>query len=120
MDRLEPDKGRQAKLLTEHLARQKVFAQQRKNCYSSWKRNQKREVEGHQAAEEKAKHIAAFEQHAANAHEVIQSDIVATFGCKAKEAALVAGATMEQAMEDEERAAAEAEVSMADASAMRE
>ena len=56
--------------------------------------------------------------HASTAQEVIHADIVATFGRKYKEAVLAAGATMEQAMEVEEKAATKAEASMADASAM--
>ena len=44
---------------------------------------------------------------------------MAVFGHKAKEAALAAGTTVEQATEAEEKAAANAEASMVDASAMR-
>ena len=78
------------------------------------------EVEKQQAVEEKAKHRAAVEQKTTNAQEVIHADIVATFGRMAREAALAAGAIVEQAMEDEEKATAEAESSMADALAMRD
>jgi len=76
--------------------------------------------ERQQAIEEKAKHIATTEQHATNAQEIIHTDIVATFGRKAREAALAAGATMEQALEAKQKATTKAEASMADAVVMRE
>ena len=50
----------------------------------------------------------------------MQVGIVATFGRKAREAALASGATTQQALEAEEKAAVEAEASMVDASVMRE
>ncbi len=78
------------------------------------------EVEKQQAVEEKAKHRAVVEQKTTNAQEVIQADIVASFGRRVKEAALAAGAIVEHAMGAEEKASAEAEASMADASTMRE
>ena len=46
--------------------------------------------------------------------------IVAAFGRKAMEAALAAGATMDQALEAEEKAAVEAETTLLATSAMRE
>ena len=52
--------------------------------------------------------------------EIVHACIVATFGCRAREAALAAGATMDQALEAEEKAAAEAEATRSAASAMRE
>jgi hypothetical protein len=45
---------------------------------------------------------------------------MATFERRAKEAALAAGAAMEHVMDAEEKATAEAEASMANASTMRE
>ena len=120
MDRLEPDKGRQAKLLTEHLRGQRVLPSIENELLQQLEQIAKKEFERHQAAEKKTKHRAASEQQAAYAREVIQADIVATFGRMAREAALAAGATVEQAMEVEEKAAAEAEASMADALTMRE
>ena len=50
----------------------------------------------------------------------MQAGIVATFGRKATEAALAAGATMDHALEAEEKEAAEAKASLLVASAMRE
>jgi hypothetical protein len=64
--------------------------------------------------------MAALDQQAVDAQEIIQVDIVATFGRRARQAALAAGATVEQAMEGEEKASTKAEASMADDSAMRE
>ena len=61
----------------------------------------KRGVERQQSAEEETKHRVVVEQRIANAQEVIHADIAATFGRRAGEAALVAGATVEQAMEEE-------------------
>ena len=92
----------------------------RKICYNIW--NLKRKVRSNDNGRHKRRPSTEQQQkqEAANAHEVIQADIVATFGRKARVAALVAGATMEQALEAEEKAAAEAEASMTDASAMRE
>ena len=50
----------------------------------------------------------------------MQASIVATFGRIAREAALAAEATMDQALEAEEKAAGEAEATLSAASAMRE
>ena len=77
-------------------------------------------MERQQAAAEKATHRDATAHHASEVKEVIQTGVVAIFGRRAREVALAAGATMEQALEAKEKAAAEAEASMADASAMRE
>ena len=107
-------------MLTEHLARQRVLPSREDELPQQLENKAKREVERQQAAEEKAKHRAIMEQHAIDAQEVIQVNIVATFGRRARKAALVAGATMEQSMEAEEKATAEAKASMADASAVRE
>ena len=52
--------------------------------------------------------------------EVVQASIVATFGRIVREASLTAGATMDHALEAEERAASEAEASLSAACAMRE
>ena len=120
LDILKPNKGRKTKLLTDHLIWQRVLPSPKEDMLQQSEQKAKREVERQQAAEEKAKHIVATEQQAAYAQEVIQADIVATFGRRSKEAALAAGSTIERAMNAEEKAAAEAEASMADASAMRE
>ncbi len=80
----------------------------------------KREVKRQQAAKKKAKHKATTEHQATYAHEVIQAGVVATFGRRAREVAVVAGATMEQSLEAEEKAAVEVKASMADASAMED
>ena len=50
----------------------------------------------------------------------MHAGIVATFGRRAREATLAAGATMDHALEAEEKAAAEAEATLSAASAMRE
>ena len=119
MDRLEPDKGRQAKLLTEHLTRQRVLPSIEEELLHQLEQKAKREVERQQAAEEKAKHREVAEHQATNSQEVIQADIVATFGRMVREVALTAGATMEQALEAERKAATDAKASMTDASTMR-
>jgi hypothetical protein len=78
------------------------------------------EVKRQHAAEEKANQRALAEQHALDTQEVVHADIVATIGRRAREVALASGATMEQALEIEEKATAEAEASMADVSATRD
>jgi len=120
LDILEPDKGRHAKLLTEHLIGQGVLPSIEEELLQHLEHKAKREVERHQAAEEKAKYRASAHQHASFAQEVIHTDIVATFGRRVREAALAAGAMVEQAMEAEKKATVEVEASMANASAMRE
>jgi len=63
---------------------------------------------------------SATDQLGADPQEVVQASIVATFGRRAREATLAAGATMDQALEAKERAAAEAKATLSAAFAMRE
>ena len=72
------------------------------------------------AAKEATRQRMATEQLGADPQEVVQADIVATFGRRAREAAPVAGATIGQALEAEERAAAEAQATLSATYAMRE
>ncbi len=97
-----------AKLLTYHLTGQRVLFSVEEELLQELEFKAKREIERQHAAEEKDKHRVAAEKQAADAQEIIQADIVATFGRMAREAALAAGATTEQALEAEDKAAAEA------------
>ena len=69
------------------------------------------------AAEEAARQRMATGQLGADPPEVVQAGIVATFGRKAREASLAAGATMDQTVEAQ---AAEAKATLSAASSMRE
>ena len=79
-----------------------------------------KEAERQQAAEEVVRQRASIDQIGADPPEIVQTCIIATFGRKTREAALAAGATMDQALEGEEKAAAEAEATLSAASVMRE
>jgi alpha-D-ribose 1-methylphosphonate 5-triphosphate diphosphatase PhnM len=68
LDRLEPDKGRQVKFLTDHSTRQRVLPSLEEELLHQLELKAKREVERQQTAEEKAKHRAAAEQQATYAH----------------------------------------------------
>ena len=54
-------------------------------------------------AEEAARQRASANQIGADPPEIVQACIIATFGRIAREAALAAGATMDQALEAEEK-----------------
>jgi len=66
----------------------------------------KKEAERHQADEKVARQRATTYQTRADPPEIVQASIVATFGRRAREAALAAGATVDQALEAEEKATA--------------
>jgi hypothetical protein len=80
----------------------------------------KKEVERQPTVEEAAILRTTADQQVVDPPEVVQAGIVATFGRKAREAALAAGTAMDQAMEAKEKAAAEAQTSLSAASAMRD
>jgi hypothetical protein len=120
LDRLEPDKERQGKLLTEHLTGHGILPSTEEELAQILEQRAKKEAEQHMAADEAAKQRTTTDQLDADPPEVVHACIVATFGRKAKEAALAAGATMDQVLEAKERAAAKAEATLSAASAMRE
>ncbi len=62
LDRLEPDKGKQARLLTEHLTGQRTLPSTEQELHKLHKRKAEKEIERHEAAVEAAANMAAEEQ----------------------------------------------------------
>ena len=120
MERLEPDKGRQAKLLTEHLTRHRALPSTDEELARILEQRAKEEAARRLATQEAAKLRTTTEPSVADPPEVVQACIVATFGRKATEATLAAGATMDHALEAEEKATTEADASLLAAYAIRE
>jgi len=120
IDRHEPDKGKHAQLLTEHLAGQRVLPSTEEELQQHLERKAKRELNRVLAAEEATAHKqeqawqAEAHQHAQNA------GVVATFAKRAREAAIAAGATQEAAEAAATTATADAEMAFADAEGMQE
>ena len=109
LDRHEPDKTKQAKLLTEHLSRQRVLPITEEELQQHLERKAKREAD-HLLAAAEAKH--SRQEHVRQAAVVQQEKnaaVVQTFAKHAKEAALAAGASNEEAEAAATTAAANAQ-----------
>ena len=93
LDRLELDKGKQARLLTEHLTRQRTLPSTEQELQKLLERKAKKEIKRQQAAVEAATNTAAEEQ--MEAHEAATTAHLAQH---AMQAALAAGATHDEAI----------------------
>ncbi len=120
MDRLKSNKGRQGKLLTEHLTGHRVLPSTKEELAQILVQRAKKEAERQMAVEASASQRASADQIWADPPRVVQACIVATFGRRAREAALVTGATMDHALEAEKKATAEVDATLSAASTMRE
>ena len=96
LDRLEPDKGKQARLLTEHLTRQSIFHVTKEELQQHLERKVAMEMNRQHAASEEAA-IREFKEHEANTlgHE---ADMAAHLAQHAMAATLAARATTEEAI----------------------
>jgi hypothetical protein len=119
MDRYEPDKSKQAKLLTEHLAGQRVLPSTEEELQQHLQRKAKRESD-HLLAAAEAEAIRQEQiRQAETAQKTMNVAIVQTFAKRAKEAALTAEATPEAAEAEATMAATDAELAFAE-NAMQE
>ena len=94
LDRLEPDKGKQATLLTEHLTWQRSLPSTESELQTHLERRATRELKRQQVAAETAANKAAEDQDRAD-HEAAMAAHMAQ---QAMERALAAGATHEEAI----------------------
>jgi len=94
LDRLEPDKGKQARLLTEHLTGQRSLPATEEELQTHLERRAAREHKRQQAAAEAAANKAAADQDRAD-HEAAMAAHMAQ---QAMASALAAGATNEEAL----------------------
>jgi len=97
LDRHEPDKSKQAKLLTEHLAGQRVVPSTEEELQQHLERKAKRETDRLLASTEARAHKQDQASLAATAQKAMNAAIVQTFAKRARETALAAGATQEAA-----------------------
>ena len=93
MDRLEPDKGKQARFLTEHLTRQRTLPCTEQELQKLLERKEEKEIKRQHATSEAAAKRAVDEQ--TEAHEAAMAAHLAK---QTMAAALVAGATNEEAI----------------------
>ena len=93
LDRFEPDKGKQARLLTEHLTKQRTLPCTEQELQKLLERKAKKKIKRQQAATKFATNRAAEEQ--SEAHEATMATHLAQ---QAMAAALAAGATQDKAI----------------------
>ena len=120
MDRHEPDKTKQAKMLTEHLAGHKTLPSTEEELQEHLERKSKREANILLAAP----NVESTRQEGAMQAEVTRraqhANVIATFAKRAKDATIVTWATAEEAETTRHVAAAEVETSFSDSIAMQE
>jgi len=119
LDKHEPDKLKQAKLLTKHLAGQRVLPSKEEELHQHLERKAKRDANRLLAAAEAEANIPEQLRQAKTAQKAMNIAIVQTFAKRAREAALAAGATPEAAEAIATTAAADAETTFAE-NAMQE
>ena len=93
MDRLEPDKGKQARLHTEHLTCKRTLPNTERELQQLLERKSEKEIKRHHAATEAAANKAAKEQMEAH-----QAAMAAHLAQQAVAAALAAEATQDEAI----------------------
>jgi len=109
LDMHELDKTKQAKLLTEHLAEQRILPSTEEELQQHLERKAKKETDRLLAAAEAEQHKQEQARLVATAQQAKNVAIVPTFVKRAREAALAAGATQEAAEAAATAAAADAE-----------
>ena len=120
LDRHEPDKAKHAKLITEHLSRQRVLPSTEEELRLQLERKAKREAERQLAAAEAEARWVAQAKHAEATHQAKTVGVIATFAKRAKEVALATRAILEDAELATTTATEDAAPSFADATLMRE
>jgi hypothetical protein len=119
LDKHEPDKSKQAKLLTEHLTRQRVLPSTEEEPQQHLERKAKREHERQLEAAEAEANIQEQERQAETARLAQNARVVATFAKRARDAAISAGATPEAAEAAAVATTTDVETTIADAIAMQ-
>ncbi len=118
--RLEPDKTKQAKLLTEHLARHRILSSEEEDLQQHLERKAKRELDKQIASTE----AEALRQDQAKLTTAAQQTqlawVIATFAKRAKEAAIAVGAIPKIAEATIESGQRKSETAIADAMTMQE
>jgi hypothetical protein len=97
LDMHEPDKTKQAKLLTEHLSGQRVMPSTEEELQQHLERKAKREAKRQLAAAEAEAHRLEQAKQAEVAQQAKSEGVIATFAKRAKEAALATRATPKDA-----------------------
>ncbi len=93
LDKLEPDKGKQARLLTEHLTGQRTLPSTKAELQTHMERRAARELKRHQVSAKAAAKAAADQDKADH-----EAALAAHVGQQAMATALTAGATNEEAI----------------------
>ncbi len=110
LDRHEPYKSNQAKLLTDHLSRQRVLPSTEEKLHQHIERKAKREACRLLAATEAEHYRQKHARQAAAAQQENNAAVVQTFAKRAREAVLAAGASNEEAEAAATVAAANAQI----------
>ena len=120
LDIHEPDKTKQAKLLTEHLVGQRIMSSIEKELQQHLERKAKRELDRQIASTEAEALRQDHAKLAAATQQAHNTGIIATFAKRAREAAIAARANPKIAKATAVAAAVEAETAIADAMVMQE
>jgi hypothetical protein len=106
LDRLEPDKVKQSRLLTEHIAGHRALPATEEELQTILEKRTRRALEREQAAAETSRAAAERAQKEFEQRQVNET-VIAEYSTAARDAALAAGKTPSEAAEIEARAAAE-------------
>jgi hypothetical protein len=88
LDKHKPDKAKQVKFVTEHLARQRTRSSTEEELQSHLERIEKREMETQIASSKAKDHRQDQVRQAPAAHQAHNAVFIATFAKRAKEVAL--------------------------------
>ena len=120
LERHEPHKGKQAQLLTEYLAGQRVLPSTEEELQQHLERKAKREIYRILAAEEAATQLKEHTRQAEAHRHALNAGVVATFAKRARETAIATEATYEATEAAATAAAADTEMSFADVEGLQE
>ena len=120
MDMHAPDKTKQEKLLTEHLARQRTLPSTEEELQQHLERNAKREADRLLAAAEAETTKRERARQTKAARQARNANVIAKFAKQAKDAAIAARAATKEAETTRKAAAVGVETTFADSIAMQE
>jgi electron transfer flavoprotein alpha subunit len=120
LDRHEPDKAKQTKLLTSHLLGKRVLPSTEEKLQLHLERKAKREAERQLVVAKAEAHRVAQVKHAEAAQHAKTARVIASFAKRAKEAVLAVGATLEDAEIAATTATKDPATAFADATSMQE
>ena len=118
LDRQEPDKSKQAKLLTEHLEGQRTLSCTRKEPQQHLARKTNREIERQLATPKAEAHKHDHAMHAMAAQHVKNAGVIVTFAKRARAVVLATGVAPEAAVAI--RSTTDTETTFADAIVVQE